>query len=614
MKKARLVLKDNVPFSLDFKDYYFNSKNGLNESKFVYTQAFQWQEKDEFVIAETGFGIGLNFFLTLQRFLKAKKRPKRLFYVSIEGFYIEKEKLKELYQTLGFYEEFKEYLEPFLRFYPKCKRGYYRFYFKDCFLDLVFEDIAVLKRLEFKADVWFLDGFSPKKNPEMFDENVLNQLSKLCCENAQIFTFSASSTLQKNLKKFGFEVEKIKGFQKREMIRARFKPSKMEFSDKEAYFLRTLNPLLNKKIAIIGAGICAASLAYELSLRGFEISVFEKNPHLHQGASGNESGILSSLILKPQSVLGEFSQNAFIEASRFYSQILGLCFNGVMEFAYTQAMQERFLTQKENVLFQMNENKAFLEDGGHICPKELVERLFELSKATMYLNYEFSAFDLENDYFTLYFKNATKKQGFGALIYAMGADSKDFINYKAMNLSKVRGQVSYLKPFLNTPFALSSKAYVCPAKADLQVIGASYERLNLNPNPNKNDDEQNIQHIQEFLKGGEKLEIIGAKVGFRSYSSDRFPIIGTAYDEDFYIRNYKALLWSKNKAQIPPKNVPHLYLNVAHGSRAFSTSILAARYLCSLMSNEPLGFFKDFIPHIHPARFLIRKLKKGLKI
>ena len=99
---------------------------------------------------------------------------------------------------------------------------------------------------------------------------------------------------------------------------------------------------------------------------------------------------------------------------------------------------------------------------------------------------------------------------------------------------------------------------------------------------------------------------------FRSYSSDRFAIIGAAYDENFYKQNYKALLWTKNKPQIPPQNIPNLYLNFAHGSRAFSTSVLAARYLCALINNEPLGIFKDFISCIHPARFLIRKLKKGL--
>lgn len=548
MKKAKLIFKDNTPFSLDFDDFYFNSKDGLNESKFVYTHSFEWKNQENFIIAESGFGIGLNFFLTLKRFLETtpSKRPKKLFYISIEAFYIEKEQLREIYQKLGFYEEFKELLEQFLKFYPKAKEGIYRFYFEDCFLDLVFEDIAVLKELNFKADVWYLDGFSPNKNSQMFDENLIFEVARLSKKNTQICTFSSASFLQKNLKKYGFRVEKTKGFRKREMIKA-YLENELEFKDKEAYFSRTFSSLKNKKVAIIGAGISSAVLAYELSLRGFEIDIFEKHLELGKGASGNESGILSSLILKPKVNLGEFSELSFIEASRFYRQILDLEFKGVVEFAHNDLMQERFDTQRENVLFKISKNQAFLEEGGVIFPKKLVKNLFEKSKACIYFNHEFQAYKFENGCFSLKFKNDVVKSDYAVLIYAMGADAKDFVFYDEMKLSKVRGQVTHLKPFLDTPFALSSKAYICPVKDDLQVIGASYDRLNASLESKEEDDKQNIENIADFMDKNTKLEIIGSKVGFRSYSSDRFMIVGNAYDEAFYKEEYKALLWTKKK-------------------------------------------------------------------
>ncbi len=529
MKKAKLIFKDNTPFSLDFDDFYFNFKDGLNESKFVYTHSFEWKNQENFIIAESGFGIGLNFFLTLKRFLETtpSKRPKKLFYISVEAFYIEKEQLREIYQKLEFYEEFKELLEQFLKFYPKAKEGIYRFYFEDCFLDLVFEDIAVLKELDFKADVWYLDGFSPNKNSQMFDENLIFEVARLSKKNTQICTFSSASFLQKNLKKYGFRVEKTKGFRKREMIKA-YLENELEFKDKEAYFSRTFSSLKNKKVAIIGAGISSAVLAYELSLRGFEIDIFEKHLELGKGASGNESGILSSLILK------------------------------------------------------------------------------------LYFNHEFQAYKFENGCFSLKFKNDVVKSDYAVLIYAMGADAKDFVFYDEMKLSKVRGQVTHLKPFLDTPFPLSSKAYICPVKDDLQVIGASYDRLNASLESKEEDDKQNIENIADFMDKNTKLEIIGSKVGFRSYSSDRFMIVGNAYDEAFYKEEYKALLWTKNKEQKPAKMSCNLYFNFAHGSRGFSTSVLAARYLCALINNEPLCLEKKYIHAIHPARFLIRKLKKGL--
>lgn len=611
MKKARVIFKDNTPYSLDFEDFYFNSQEGVEESRFVYTEAFEWEECESFIIAETGFGIGLNFFLTLQNFLKTKKRPKRLFYVSVEGFYLEPSFLREAYKRLGIYGEIKELLEQFLLFYPKCAKGIYRFYFKDCFLDLIFDDISVLKRLEFEANIWYLDGFSPSKNSLMFDENTLFEIARLSKLNATILSFSSSSFLQKNLKHCGFDVAKVKGFRKREMVRA-FLKHKKQMTNKEAYFQKVSAKFENKKVAIIGAGISGALLAYELSLRGFEVEIFEKNATLYEGASSNESGILSSLILNPQSVLGNFSLNAFVEASRFYRQILDLKLKGVYEFAYTLQMQQRFFTQKDNAYFQIAQNKAFLDYGGHIYPKEILSSLFEKAGVKIYFNHHFSHYERENETFNLIFKNASKRCKFGILIYALGADAKDFLHYEAMLLSRVRGQLTHLKPFFKTEFPLSSKAYICPPKSNLQVIGATYDRLNVNPKGQRKDDEENLEKIKEFLRGDEEIEIIGSRVGFRSYSSDRFCIAGAAYDEEFYKQNYKALLWHKNKPQIFPQNIPNLYLSLAQGSRAFSSSVLCARYLCALINDEPLGFYADFIPHIHPARFLIRKLKKGL--
>lgn len=610
MKKARIVFKDNTPFSLDFDDFYFNSKDGLNESQCVYSEAFEWGEGENFIIAEAGFGIGLNFFLTLKRFLQSKKRPQRLFYISIEGFYLEKDTIKAAYERLGIYEEFKEYLEFFLKNYPKCREGYYRFYFGACFLDLVLGDISVSKRLEFEADLWYLDGFSPRKNAAMFGEDFLAEVARLSKPGAQILSFSASSFFQKNLKICGFEVQKIKGFKKRERVVA-FLRKKIQAQKKDAYFFSPKSTAKNRKIAIIGGGICAAMMAFELSLRGFEVEIFEKNSSLCEGASGNESGILSSLILKPGVLLGEFSLQAFIEAARFYRQILNLNLSGVLEFAHNAKMRERFEAQGQNPYFKISQNEAFLEDGGHICPRKIVQNLLQKSRAKIHLKHHFTHYDYDGGLFSLHFENGKVAGGFGILIHAMGADCKDFLSYEAMRLSRVRGQLTHIKRVLDTPYPLSSRGYICPPSGDFQVIGASYDRLSSNPQPDPKDDAINVQNVQEFLNEGEIPEILGAKVGFRSYSSDRFCIVGAAYDEDFYKQNYKALLWTKNRPQIPPQNIPNLYLNCAHGSRAFSTSVLAARYICALINDEPLGFFAHFIPQIHPARFLIRRLKKG---
>lgn len=109
------------------------------------------------------------------------------------------------------------------------------------------------------------------------------------------------------------------------------------------------------------------------------------------------------------------------------------------------------------------------------------------------------------------------------------------------------------------------------------------------------------------------IRIIGSKVGYRSYSGDRFPLIGRLYDEDFYKDAYKSLLWTKNRPNPSPKYVPNVYASTAHGSRGLCTAVLGAELVCDLIFDRPLCIEKSLFDELHLARFLVRKLKKGLR-
>ena len=111
----------------------------------------------------------------------------------------------------------------------------------------------------------------------------------------------------------------------------------------------------------------------------------------------------------------------------------------------------------------------------------------------------------------------------------------------------------------------------------------------------------------------QNIRIIGSKVGYRSYSGDRFPFIGRLYDEDFYKDTYKSLLWTKSKSNPRPKYVPNVYVSTAHGSRGLCTAVLGAELICDLIFDRPLCIEKSLFGELHLARFLVRKLKKGLK-
>ena len=136
-------------------------------------------------------------------------------------------------------------------------------------------------------------------------------------------------------------------------------------------------------------------------------------------------------------------------------------------------------------------------------------------------------------------------------------------------------------------------------------------------NPTQAQDASNLTAPEKSsniaAKIPQNIRIIGSKVGYRSYSGDRFALIGRLYDEDFYKDSYKSLLWTKGKPNPHPKYVPNVYVSTAHGSRGLCTAVLGAELICDLIFDRPLCIEKSLFDELHLARFLIRKLKKGLK-
>lgn len=594
MKKANWIIKDNNIFSLDFDDFYYNTKDPIKERLGVYVNNAFDDNLNKITILELGFGIGLNFLLSVEL---AKEKGKKIHYVSIENHYHNLNDLEKFVDKFGL-----KFDDNFKSDYPPCKDGIYRICGDFYTLDLVFCDVLkALDDLDFKADFVFADGFSPKKNDEMFCKETLEKLSYLLKPNAKLLSYSSNSSFRANLTNLGFEIENINLGIKRESTKAIYKattPSKID-----GYFHK--NYLNAENIAIIGGGVAGATLAYELSKLGKNISVFEKDNSLANEGSGNKIGLLTALIQNPDSLLGEFSEFSYWHSSRLYKK-LGLNLEGVIEHAHNDELKKRFAMQKQNPLFKIIGDYAFLKDGGSLEPYKVVPMIFELSKANIFLNEQLLSFNQISDSVKLNFAN--KSLEFDAVIFATGADSKEF--FTNLPLSRMRGQVTWLKDELDYKHPISSKAYLTGAKNGMRVLGATYDR-NLIAPINPSDDEKNIANFNEYFKDDLKHLIIGSRVGYRSYSSDRFAIVGAMHDENIFNELYKSLQFTKYKTQV---NAPlsRVFIDTAHGSRGLASALTSARLIASYFNNIPSGMFKRYEHALHPARFLIRKLKKGL--
>ena len=218
---------ENVPRSLRFGDLYFSDLDGLDETKYVFLNGNRlpeiWMCTDRFIIAETGFGTGLNFFATWQLWRENSTPNGNLIYYSIEKYPLT---ISQIVKSIGHWSDLKPLLEEFKKDYASTEVNSQTILFDEgrVTLKLIFGDVKeVLSQATFSSDAWFLDGFAPSCNPEMWSDEVFLEVARLSKKGTRLATFTAASAVRRGLRDVGFDMVKIPGFgRKREMLTGHF--------------------------------------------------------------------------------------------------------------------------------------------------------------------------------------------------------------------------------------------------------------------------------------------------------------------------------------------------------------------------------------------------------
>ncbi|WP_086289546.1 bifunctional tRNA (5-methylaminomethyl-2-thiouridine)(34)-methyltransferase MnmD/FAD-dependent 5-carboxymethylaminomethyl-2-thiouridine(34) oxidoreductase MnmC [Campylobacter devanensis] len=604
---------NNALYNSEFDDIYFNTYEPLAECEYAYSSALDRVNKSTIVVAEAGFGVGLNFFCTIAKFKSLNK--KSLHYIAVEKYPFSKDELVSIYEQFGLDSAiYKEFLDN----YHIIPNSLLRIYLlnRTIILDLYFGDILeFLEECEFRADVWYLDGFAPSKNPQMWSEKFLSNLACYSYKDTIIRSFSCARVVRDRLSQNGFDVSKLKGYhKKREMLQAICIKPKSRIK-KQIWFD---SPVITKPktILVVGAGISGLAIATLFKEAGFDVVVAEANDKAAQGASSNLAGICAPLITQPGVALGDMHMSSFLLSRQFYKQFGGdfVDFCGCDEYLVNDKMLSKF--NHDSKFFSINNDiypKANIDLAMQIQPQNLCLALAK--NLEIYYGYEYKSLKrLESCYEVNFCNLKTIKAD--VVIFANGNRAKELFisefNDPYMQLSSVRGQTTMVSEFINLNRPLSARGYITKAIDKIQLIGASYARGDEYALPRDSDDESNLALVSEFIDG-KNIDIIGSNVGFRGYSGDRFPIIGGIHNASEYMRIYSSLLWTKAKSTHQnPIYHPNILISAAHGSRGLSTGILGANMLLDMVLGRQICVKKSVINALNPSRFLIRKLKKGL--
>ncbi|NOS96273.1 MAG: tRNA (5-methylaminomethyl-2-thiouridine)(34)-methyltransferase MnmD [Methylotenera sp.] len=221
---AIIEWKQGQPFASAFQDVYFSSDNGLLETNYVFLQgnnlATRWQQHNfqTFTITETGFGTGLNFLCVAKLWLETAPKNAILKFISVEKYPLT---LSDITTALQLWPELTTLSAPLLAQYATLiDTKSISLYDNRIELNLLIGDATEqLTHLQHQTDAWFLDGFSPAKNPDMWQPALFKRMAKLSHLNTTFATFSSAGIVRRGLMFAGFKVNKRAGFgKKREMI------------------------------------------------------------------------------------------------------------------------------------------------------------------------------------------------------------------------------------------------------------------------------------------------------------------------------------------------------------------------------------------------------------
>ena len=635
-----------TPYAPAFDDCYFSRLDGLAESRYVFLQGNnlpqRWQQQQRFVIAETGFGTGLNFLATWQAWQQDAQRCEQLQFISIEKHPISVEKLREL---LSVWVELKPFVYELLANYPPLLSGMHRLVLAQgrVQLTLCFMPIEeALAQLVCRADAWFLDGFAPAKNPEMWQLSNLQGIARLSHAQTCLATFTAASEVRRTLTEAGFSVTKRKGFgKKREMLTAQYNAEAQQ-TLVAPWLSLPEQPCSQKTVSIMGGGIAGCQMAYALAIRGWQVTLIERHAQLASEASGNRAGVLTPKMTAESSWGESFYRQAFGFAIRQLQQFTQQGFKldwqacGAMQLAheprelarqqaliarqlpadFLQVLDAQTATQLAGI--PLTVGASYFPQGSWLNPRSLCQALIQHPNIHVILKQ--TALELKQSLNqTWQVLDNTQKLISEAevLIIANGKDLTSFGQTESLPLMPVQGQtstasVSHYSQTLK--LALGHEGYITPAIEGQHIFGATFKRNHTDVSLDAESDQTNYQQLQQYLPelANSFNTIHSSHAAIRMTTPDRYPIVGAIPDIAYYQAEYASLKHGQKYRQYPKaRYIQGLYVLGGFGSRGLTTSGLCAELLAAIINDEPLPIQKTLYENLQPARFLIKQLKTG---
>ena len=606
--------QDGQPFSSRFDDVYFSRDSGLAEKRHVFLQGNHLGDRfaslvrgESFTVGETGFGTGLSFLCTWQLFDEVAAEGASLDFLSSEKYPLDE---SELNDALELWPELKGYAARLIERWPRRMPGWNRWSFAGgrIRLTLVIDDVAqALPEVGASVDAWFLDGFSPARNPEMWTQQVMNEITQASRPGATFATYTCAGSVRRGLELAGFRVNKSRGFgRKREMLQGYLPDSPSR-------------PPAPTGAIVIGGGVAGCMTARALALRGISVTLLEEKPSLATGASGNPRGILHARVSAGMNPLHRFVLASYGYALALLDEMLpvdgsvrGQC--GELQLAFSPEEAKRIeklaaLDWPPHVLRRVNASEAsflagiglphaglWFPAGGWLVPAKLCAVLMAHPAITLHTAHPVKLLSRTNAGWRVSGKNErgqTCTYEAPIAVICTGYQLQSFAPWASLPLTAVRGQITMVPVTSgseNLRTIVCAGGYFAPASSGLHVLGATHHF----------DDDTTELRASDHVLNLSKL-------------TDISPILSNAINTsslDITRLTGRASVRASVPGAMPlvGELLSGLYTSIGHGTKGLLTAGLSAELIAAHACGQLLPLSRMIVKKLAPS------LRKGVVV
>jgi tRNA 5-methylaminomethyl-2-thiouridine biosynthesis bifunctional protein len=654
-----------VPYSPQYDDVYHTAAGAWAQARHVFLEGNglpgRWQQRDRFVILETGFGLGNNFLATWAAWRADPARCTRLVFVSIEKHPLRTDDLARVHAGQGQQEcdEARQLAERLCRAWPPLTPGLHTLDFDETVLPgtssrhgvsllLGLGDIAdILPSLVASVDAFYLDGFAPAKNPEMWDDALISRLDRLAAPRATAATWSAARGVRDALTRAGFQVEKVPGFGgKRDMTRACFEPRHVPKPLPGGLWPVSLGS--QRETFVLGAGLAGAAAAWALTREGWQVTLLDRHAEPAQEASGNPGGLFHGILHAQDSLHARAHRAAALATSALVSpwlqegRIAGQC-SGLLRLEprldNAQAvarlahlgLPDEYVTWLDQAqasrLAQLSLPSGgwLFRQGGWLSPFDYVSQLIETASASGLLRLHLGHAVAQVRRTPQGQWQAVDAQGrllaeaahavlacattLPHLLDQLGSDVKP----APLPVTPIRGQISWLpgEQARCPDLPVAGAGYVLSLPDGHVLCGATSHHHDADAAVRWSDHHHNLQQATRLgaLPEGQTFapDALRGRVGWRASTPDRLPLVGALPAMPGPLPGGRP--WPEQVRKVPRLRDEDggLYVIGGLGSRGITWATLAGRLLAHWITGSPCPVEVDLRDAMDPARWALRR-------